>query len=103
MRGLLMMRDYRNYYSGTVHGTFPHTLSEQEQQRWQVFCQQRLTDPVKGAPLTLDGFMKAAQELSRSATPAQLKLLDEWQRYAVRLSRRLGLAEQGQDQVKPRH
>ncbi len=74
---------------------FPHTLSEQEQQRWQVFCQQRLTDPVKGAPLTLDGFMKAAQELSRSATPAQLKLLDEWQRYAVRLSRRLGLAEQG--------
>lgn len=77
---------------------FPHTLSEQEQQRWQVFCQQRLTDPVKGAPLTLDGFMKAAQELSRSATPAQLKLLDEWQRYAVRLSRRLGLAEQGQDQ-----
>ena len=68
---------------------FPHTLSEQEQQRWQVFCQQRLTDPAKGAPLTLDGFMKAAQELSRSATPAQLKLLDEWQRYAVRLSRRL--------------
>lgn len=77
---------------------FPHTLSEQEQQRWQVFCQQRLTDPVKGAPLTLDGFMKAAQELSRSATPAQLKLLDEWQRYAVRLSRRLGLTVQGQDQ-----
>ena len=77
---------------------FPHTLSEQEQQRWQVFCQQRLTDPVKGAPLTLDGFMKAAQELSRSATPAQLKLLDEWQRYAVRLSHRLGLTVQGQDQ-----
>ena len=77
---------------------FPYTLSEQEQQRWQVFCQQRLTDPAKGAPLTLDGFMKAAQELSRSATPAQLKLLDEWQRYAVRLSRRLGLTVQGQDQ-----
>ncbi|WP_339407144.1 exodeoxyribonuclease I [Pseudomonas helleri] len=77
---------------------FPHTLSEQEQQRWQVFCQQRLTDPVKGAPLTLDGFMKAAQELSRSATPAQLKLLDEWQRYAVRLRHRLGLTVQGQDQ-----
>ena len=41
--------------------------------------------------------MMAAQELSRSATPAQLKLLDEWQRYAVGLSRRLGLALQGQD------
>ena len=77
---------------------FPHTLSSQEQQRWQVFCQQRLTDPAKGAPLTLDGFMKAAQELSRIATPAQLKLLGEWQRYAVRLSRRLGWAVQGQDQ-----
>lgn len=77
---------------------FPHTLSEQEQQRWQVFCQQRLSDPAKGAPLTLNGFMKAAQDLSRSATPAQLKLLDEWQRYAVSLSRRLGLSVQGQDQ-----
>lgn len=76
---------------------FPNTLSVPEQQRWQVFCQERLSDPAKGAPLTLDGFMMAAQELSRSATPAQLKLLDEWQRYAVRLSRRLGLALQGQD------
>ena len=76
---------------------FPNTLSVPEQQRWQIFCQQRLSDPAKGAPLTLDSFMSAAQELSRSATPAQLKLLDEWQRYAVRLSRRLGLALQGQD------
>lgn len=70
---------------------FPHTLSVQEQQRWQLFCQQRLSDPAKGAPLTLEGFMMAAQELSRSATPAQLKLLDEWQRYALRLGRRIGL------------
>lgn len=73
---------------------FPHTLSDQEQQRWQIFCQQRLSDPAKGAPLTLDSFMSAAQELSRSATPAQLKLLDEWQRYALTLSRRLGLSSQ---------
>lgn len=73
---------------------FPHTLSEQEHQRWQVFCQQRLSDPAKGAPLTLDRFMSAAQELSRSATPAQLKLLDEWQRYALMLSRRVGLSPQ---------
>ena len=70
---------------------FPHTLSVQEQQRWQLFCQQRLSDPAKGAPLTLEGFMMAAQELSRSATPVQLKLLDEWQRYALRLGRRIGL------------
>ena len=45
-----------------------------------------------GAPLTLDSFMLAADELSRSATPAQLKLLGEWQRYAQALSRRVGLS-----------
>lgn len=71
---------------------FAHTLSEQELQRWQEFCQQRLTDPAMGAPLTLDSFMRAADELSRSATPAQLKLLGEWQRYAQALSRRVGLS-----------
>ena len=71
---------------------FPHTLSEQEQQRWHIFCQQRLSDPAMGAPLTLDSFMQAADELSRSATPAQLKLLGEWQRYAQALSRRVGLS-----------
>ena len=71
---------------------FAHTLNEQELQRWQGFCQQRLTDPAMGAPLTLDSFMQAADELSRSATPAQLKLLGEWQRYAQALSRRVGLS-----------
>ena len=74
---------------------FPHTLDAQEVERWHVFCQQRLSDPAMGAPITLEGFMQAADELSRSATPAQLKLLAEWQRYAQALSRRVGLSQPG--------
>jgi exodeoxyribonuclease I len=75
---------------------FPYTLDAQELERWQVFCQQRLSDPAMGAPMTLDSFMQAADELSRSATPAQLKLLGEWQRYAQALSQRVGLSPSGE-------
>ena len=74
---------------------FPHTLSAQELERWHVFCQQRLVDPVMGAPMTLANFTQATDELSRSATPDQLKLLGEWQRYAQALSRRVGLSLSG--------
>ena len=74
---------------------FPHTLSAHELERWQAFCQQRLSDPAMGAPMTLDNFMRAADEVSRSATTAQLKLLGEWQRYARELSRRMGLNNHG--------
>ena len=70
---------------------FPATLSEQEHERWQLFCQQRLTDPAFGAPLTLSQFNEAVEGLARSATPAQLKLLEQWQRYAQDVSRRVGL------------
>ena len=70
---------------------FPATLSEQEHERWQQFCQQRLTDPAFGAPLTLSQFNEAVEGLARSATPAQLKLLEQWQRYAQDVSRRVGL------------
>lgn len=70
---------------------FPATLSEQEHERWQLFCQQRLTDPAYGAPLTLSQFNEAVEGLARSATPAQLKLLEQWQRYAQDASRRVGL------------
>ncbi|MQU62379.1 exodeoxyribonuclease I [Pseudomonas sp. FSL R10-1350] len=74
---------------------FPATLSEQEHERWQQFCQQRLTDPAFGAPLTLSQFNEAVEGLARSATPAQLKLLEQWQRYAQDVSRRVGLATPG--------
>ena len=70
---------------------FPATLSEQEHERWQLFCQQRLTDPAYGAPLTLSQFNEAVEGLARSATPAQLRLLEQWQRYAQDVSRRVGL------------
>ncbi|WP_278942372.1 exodeoxyribonuclease I [Pseudomonas helleri] len=70
---------------------FPATLSEQEHERWQLFCQQRLTDPAYGAPLTLSQFNEAVEGLARSATPAQLKLLEQWQCYAQDVSRRVGL------------
>ncbi len=30
---------------------FPDTLSSEEQQRWQDFCQQRLSDPERGRPI----------------------------------------------------
>lgn len=76
---------------------FPATLTEQEQQRWQQFCQQRLTDPAFGAPLTLSQFNEAAQSLSRSATPTELRLLDEWQHYANGLSQRLGVVAKTDD------
>ena len=77
---------------------FAYTLSAEEQARWQLFCQQRLTDSALGAPLTLSQFTEAADALSRSATPAELKLLSEWQRYAQGLSQRIGLGLQANDQ-----
>ena len=77
---------------------FPDTLNAQEQARWRVFCQQRLSDPQMGAPLTLDAFLESLAALSRSATPAQLTLLDEWRRYAEGISRRLFVeGEQGSE------
>lgn len=71
---------------------FPHTLSVVEQERWHMFCLQRLSDSALGAPITYEQFTQAAQELSRSATPAQLRLLNEWQRYADALKQRLSLS-----------
>ena len=73
---------------------FAYTLTAEEQARWQLFCQQRLTDPALGAPLTLSQFSEAADKLSHNATPAELKLLSEWQRYAQGLSQRVGLVGQ---------
>ncbi|KAA8699102.1 exodeoxyribonuclease I [Pseudomonas cannabina] len=70
---------------------FPHTLSREEQQRWQHFCQERLRNPEWGAPNTLQDFTKALIELSLNATPDQLDVLRQWQDYAQLLSARLQL------------
>lgn len=70
---------------------FAHTLDSEEQQRWKLFCQQRLSDADYGAPNTLESFNKARLELDASATSFQRQVLDEWQEYADALSQRLGL------------
>jgi len=70
---------------------FPETLNNEEQERWRLFCQQRLSDPVWGAPNTLAAFKLARQELKNSATAFQCQVLDEWQDYADSLAARLNL------------
>lgn len=70
---------------------FPDTLSIPEQERWQLFCQQRLSAPEWGAPNTLDSFAEAAARLILTATPSQRAVLDEWQKYVQALRVRLNL------------
>ena len=70
---------------------FAETLTVEEQQRWHAFCQQRLSRAESGAPNTLQSFTKSLVELSLSATPAQLKVLSQWQDYAQQLRARFSL------------
>ncbi|NMX61049.1 exodeoxyribonuclease I [Pseudomonas sp. WS 5059] len=70
---------------------FAYTLDDEEQQRWKLFCQQRLSDADYGAPNTLESFNKARLELDVSATSFQRQVLDEWQEYVDALRRRLSL------------
>ena len=70
---------------------FPATLNSEEQQRWKLFCQQRLSDGEWGAPNTLEAFKRARIELAVSATPFQRQVLDQWQEYADSLAVRFNL------------
>ncbi|MDF2795200.1 MAG: exodeoxyribonuclease [Pseudomonas orientalis] len=70
---------------------FPETLNNEEQERWRLFCQQRLSDPAWGAPNTLAAFKQAHKELENSATSFQCQVLGEWQDYADSLAARLNL------------
>ncbi|MNF89808.1 Exodeoxyribonuclease I [compost metagenome] len=70
---------------------FPDTLSIEEQERWRMFCQKRLSDPEWGAPNTLESFVEAAAQLSVTALPLQQKVLNEWQDYVQALRKRLSL------------
>ena len=70
---------------------FAGSLTESEQQRWQEFCRQRLSDPVWGAPITLAGFEQAVAEQLPGATAEQAALLGEWRRYAQGLRERYNL------------
>ncbi|MGL6246774.1 exodeoxyribonuclease I [Pseudomonas sp.] len=70
---------------------FPDTLNFEEQERWRIFCQQRLSDPERGAPNTLETFVEAAAQLNVSATTFQREVLNEWQNYVQGLRKRLNL------------
>ena len=70
---------------------FPDTLNSEEQQRWRLFCQQRLSDAQWGAPNTLHTFVETAAQLSLTATSGQQVVLAQWQEYAETLRKRLTL------------
>ncbi|MDX1705528.1 exodeoxyribonuclease I [Pseudidiomarina sp.] len=65
---------------------FPATLSDTELQKWQRFCQQRLTHPP-GRALSADQFIQALQDASErhAANPAKLRLLNDLYRYVENL------------------
>ena len=70
---------------------FPDTLSFEEQERWRIFCQKRLSAPEWGAPNTLEAFEEAAAQLNITATPLQQEVLNEWNNYVRTLRNRLNL------------
>jgi exodeoxyribonuclease-1 len=70
---------------------FPDTLNFAEQERWRIFCQQRLSEPHMGAPNTLQSFAEAAQQWALNATSIQNQVLNEWQNYVQALRKRLNL------------
>lgn len=70
---------------------FFDTLSFEEQERWRIFCQQRLSDREMGAPNTLETFVEAAAQLKSTATPFQQQVLGEWDNYVQALRERLKL------------
>jgi exodeoxyribonuclease-1 len=70
---------------------FPDTLNPEEQGRWRLFCQQRLSSPQWGAPNTLESFDEAMGEWLALSTPLQREVLIEWQGYSQQLRKRLSL------------
>ncbi|MFI8479893.1 exodeoxyribonuclease I [Pseudomonas sp. NPDC078700] len=68
------------------------SLDADEQARWQVFCQHRLTRPEYGAPNTVEQFLTAMSQVLATATPDQQKVLHEWQRYVEQLAIQYSLA-----------
>ncbi|MGY2341014.1 exodeoxyribonuclease I [Pseudomonas sp. SDO5532_S415] len=70
---------------------FSDTLSFEEQERWRIFCQKRLSDPEWGAPNTVESFIEAAAQLALTATSFQQEVLDQWHEYVQDLRKRLNL------------
>ena len=72
---------------------FPQTLSDSEQQQWQLFCQQRLLDKAMGAPNTLAEFYQELIKAGDGVSPEKQQLLNDWKEYAQVLQKRIGLDE----------
>ncbi len=70
---------------------YPGSLSEEEQQRWQQFCRQRLSEAEAGAPNTLAQFEQHLNEMLPGLAPAQQALLQAWGEYAKQVRLRYGL------------
>ena len=70
---------------------FPETLNEQEQERWKLFCQQRLSDARWGAPNTVQAFDQACEQWSQNAAGGTLEVLQEWREYVALLRKRLNI------------
>ena len=70
----------------------PDSLTAEERARWQTFCRERLLDPARGAPITLESFASELNSLLPDAEGSRRTLLLDWQAYAGELARRLGCA-----------
>ncbi|MCY1186060.1 hypothetical protein D9M73_268950 [compost metagenome] len=70
---------------------FSETLNAEERQRWQTFCQQRLSDPLMGAPNTLGDFERALQDCWAQADAEQQALLGQWRSHVQALKLQLGM------------
>nr|WP_262923689.1 MULTISPECIES: exodeoxyribonuclease I [Pseudomonas] len=64
---------------------FAETLNTEERQRWQSFCQQRLSDPCLGAPNTVGDFEQAWQSSWATADEAGRRVLEAWQAHLRQL------------------
>jgi exodeoxyribonuclease I len=70
---------------------FAATLSDAEQARWRVFCQQRLSCPEYGAPNTLEQFEQAMAEVFAGVDAGQQAVLLAWREHAERLRQQYAL------------
>ncbi len=48
---------------------YPQSLSAEETQRWQTFCQDKLTDKNLGASITLEAYRQRIEELKQQENP----------------------------------
>ncbi|MFJ4432017.1 exodeoxyribonuclease I [Pseudomonas sp. NPDC089395] len=72
---------------------FPETLNSDERQRWYAFCQQRLSNPLWGAPNTLGDFEQARQSAWANADEAGRRVLEAWQVHARQLSEQFAISQ----------